>query len=598
MVIAAFPQPDQTPPPTLTYAQLKQERDQAIGRVKHLEEKLTKAVELEGRVFELEEWKRSTTELLATPNDVLSPAQRIAIVSLRLYKEQKEEQGKTGHQVFKTRIFSEQIGLGDEGSRKILHHLHDAGAIDLRVHEEWVDKKKKMWSTVECLPQLETAPATWGIGRDPNGKQCECNAGTLTTVAQHEQVATFTRVSTRCAKCNRTHRTKVYNRTVRSDRLTSEVLEFQTEAEAMALVDAEKSGQSLERTGDVLDQDMTFTALPLPCFSPTSGSDVNQGENYIEQPEDEPEAPDRGVPWSKGTPPEVLEPSTSIETLLLAIAGPDSQHLELLPTGEAKCIVHKGPVTLELVQRMMAGNYSPGTRLGYPNGMTRALCLDADTLENKQTLIDAASKLDSAGASPLLESSPSIHHPDNVHLWIIFDELVNAAAAWATIEAIVPELKDWPERWPGTGKRVRLPGAYYRRPGAAAWCQLWRPGGMHVSSDRAWALMLKEQTPACWVTASPPPVPEPVRRSTPARSTSSRWIPPTRPIQQGEQDTSLAPYAMAMAGKGMSEGDIFTELRRIVDELCEQIPGDPILDSSLWAKARSAVKKARGSYDG
>lgn len=364
--------------------------------------------------------------------------------------------------------------------------------------------------------------------------------------------------------------------------------------------------------------------------------DVNQGGNSRGLAEHEPEPLERGTSWTKTWTTSTAEPPSSmltswtktspitvpveeplaqngtiiarksaehasgliaspIESLLLDIAGPDPGHLELQPTGKIKCINHsEQPLTPDLIKAMLAGECSPGTTLKYPGGKTRALCLDADDPERARILLDAALKLDGAGASPLLESSPSVHHPGSLHLWLVFDGLVHAAAAYATVIEIVPELRDWPERWPEKGTRVRLPGAYYRRPGAEGWCQLWRPGGLHLSGERVFTLMLKAQTPASWVTASPPPAPEPVRRSTPARSTSSRWIPPTRPIQQSDQDTSLTGYAMKMADAfGMSEGAIYDELRRITDELCEQIPGDPILDSSLWAKARSAVKKAR-----
>ncbi len=193
----------------------------------------------------------------------------------------------------------------------------------------------------------------------------------------------------------------------------------------------------------------------------------------------------------------------------------------------------------------------------------------------------------------MLENSPSLDHPGSLHLWLLFDGLVHAESGFATVIEVVPELREWPERWPGPRTSIRLPGANYRRPGAEGWCQLWRPGGLHVSGDRAWALMLRSQTKADWVTATAIPDPEPARRS-PARSTNSRWIPPTLPIGQGNRDASLARYALAMADQcGMSEGDIYDKLRRIADELCEQVPGDPLLDSSLWAKARSAVKKAR-----
>lgn len=105
---------------------------------------------------------------------------------------------------------------------------------------------------------------------------------------------------------------------------------------------------------------------------------------------------------------EPLIPSTPAESLLLAIAGPDPAHLELQPTGDAKCTTLPQPVTLELVQRMLAGTCSPGTTLTYPNGLTRALAFDGDSPEQRSQLQAAAITLSGAGAIPLLEDSPSI----------------------------------------------------------------------------------------------------------------------------------------------------------------------------------------------
>jgi len=593
MVIAAFPQPDQTPPPTLTYAQLKQERDQAIGRVKHLEEKLTKAVELEGRVFELEEWKAATKLLLATPNNILSPAERIAVYALRDFKQRKEEEGNTGHQVFKSELFAKDTGLGIDRSRKILHKIADTGAINLRVEEEGEKKNKRYWFTVKCLDQLDTPPTTWGTARDPNGKICGCKAGTETTVTDFERRTSFTRVQTRCKRvgCKRIHSTIFYNRTVIGDDTpigTSR--HFDTEAEAIAVVEAEKSvrengGQTPENAVSSLGQNETSPPHSTSSFRPPSGSTINQGKDYIDVPEHEP-IPSTALELLPAESIRV-EPSTSIEDLLLAIAGPDPQHLELLPTGDTKCTTHAGPVTLELVQRMIAGTYSPGTRLSYPNGMTRAICLDADNSATKQTLIDAACKLSGSGASPLLESSPSIHHKDNVHLWLVFDGLVNAAAAWATIEAAAPELSGWSERWPGRRTCIRLPGAYYRRPGAEGWCQLWRPGGMHRTEGAAFGLLLDQQTPACWVTASPPP-PEPTPTSRPAFPVSSRVYTDGRPILQGARDDTLFSRASGIANRVSGE-ELVEAVRQVNEKCCRP----PLPDCDVLRIARSAEKKAR-----
>jgi hypothetical protein len=42
---------------------------------------------------------------------------------------------------------------------------------------------------------------------------------------------------------------------------------------------------------------------------------------------------------------------------------------------------------------------------------------------------------------------------------------------------------------------------------------------------------------------------------------------------------------------GMNEDEILEELRCIVAECCQDVPEDPIRDSFLVSKARSAVRK-------
>jgi hypothetical protein len=302
-----------------------------------------------------------------------------------------------------------------------------------------------------------------------------------------------------------------------------------------------------------------------------------------------------------GCPPAQPEPDP-VE-LLCAIAGDDDQHVEMRPTGSAKYVTVKAPVTPELARRHIAGEVMVGANLKHAGGTTRGLCFDADTPEEKTKLVAAAIACRASGARPLLSDSPSIGHPGSMHLWLIYDQLVDAAAAFATAEKYAPELASFDERWP-SNRRVRLPAGYYRRPGAGGWCAVWVPGGLHRTGAEAFALLCRELTPASWVPASwvtekPPPARPPAPQRPPSAAAAHAWRPPTRPILNGHRDNALTELAAAMVAKaGMAESEVFDELCRIRDELCESVPGDPIMDSSLLSKARRAVRKYGGRRDG
>jgi hypothetical protein len=289
------------------------------------------------------------------------------------------------------------------------------------------------------------------------------------------------------------------------------------------------------------------------------------------------------------------EPEPDPVEFLCAIAGTDAQHVEMRPAGGAKYLTVNGPVTPELARRHIAGEVMVGTTLRHGDE-TRALCWEADSPDGARALAAAAIELTASGARPLLSDSPSRDHPGGRHLWLAFDQLVDTAAAVATAERHAPALATLEERWP-CNKRVRLPAGFYRRPGAEGWCALWVPGGVHRTGPKAFDLLCRESTQAAWVTERPQPPPAPPRRRVSAARRG--WLPPTRPILNGHRDESLRDFAAAMAGQaGMSETDIFEELCRIRDELCEDVPGDRITDASLRAKAGSAVRKYGGRRDG
>jgi transcription initiation factor TFIIIB Brf1 subunit/transcription initiation factor TFIIB len=116
--------------------------------------------------------------------------------------------------------------------------------------------------------------------------------------------------------------------------------------------------------------------------------------------------------------------------LLVENAGPAPQHIEMnLPDKKGRPRKY-GPVyhtfTLEDARAHLAGKKTKGARLWRPDGMTRALCYDADTLETWQALLDATRLLRMAGYVVLLEDSPVGR---GGHLWIIYTGLVDARCA-------------------------------------------------------------------------------------------------------------------------------------------------------------------------
>ena len=195
--------------------------------------------------------------------------------------------------------------------------------------------------------------------------------------------------------------------------------------------------------------------------------------------------------------------------LLLALAGQTDEHIEMSRTGAKKYYtVDRALTTNDLLDHLQGGQ-ARGATCSRPDGLTRGLCWDADDPENWELLQQAARQLAQAGYSPILEPSPASR---GGHLWVIYNDLVNAAAAKQHVQEIAPQLADIVEYWPGpqTAKkwnRVRLPGGRYVRHGrhveqpVKAWCKLLAIATGEASQDgrSAAKLLLSNQTPAAIV---------------------------------------------------------------------------------------------------
>jgi len=188
--------------------------------------------------------------------------------------------------------------------------------------------------------------------------------------------------------------------------------------------------------------------------------------------------------------------------LLVAIAGPLPVHIEMSARGPKKYYEVHRPFDERDGRLHLAGWRTKGAALCYPDGMTRALCYDADTLTDWERLQEAARVLAGCGYVPLLEASPAGR---GGHLWIIYSGLVEASWAQRQAVARAPQLQEISECWPGTAHKVRLPGGKYMQPGFAAWCTLADAEGTLLATDgqRAARVLLDFQTPATVVPASP-----------------------------------------------------------------------------------------------
>ena len=197
-------------------------------------------------------------------------------------------------------------------------------------------------------------------------------------------------------------------------------------------------------------------------------------------------------------PPENL---VAAARLLVEIAGPMPVHIEMSARGPKKYYEVHRPFTERDGRLHLAGWRTKGATLRYPDGMTRALCYDADTPTDWQCLQEAARALAACGYEPLLEASPVGR---GGHLWIIYGGLVVASWAQRHAAARAPQLQEISECWPGAAHKVRLPGGKYVQPGVAAWCTLADAAGTTLATDGASAarVLLDFQTAATVVPAS------------------------------------------------------------------------------------------------
>jgi TOTE conflict system, Archaeo-Eukaryotic Primase domain len=171
---------------------------------------------------------------------------------------------------------------------------------------------------------------------------------------------------------------------------------------------------------------------------------------------------------------------THAAELLVEIAGPESVHIEMSERGPKKYYDVKRAITEQDARNHLKGWKTKGAYLRRPDGLTRALCYDADTSQDWEYLLDSARRLSAAGYHPIVETSPV----RGGHLWIIYTHLVDATAAHQHAAIVAPMLQQFKESWPGSSpNKVRLPGGTYVKPGFAAWCKLHDAHGGLIAEE-------------------------------------------------------------------------------------------------------------------
>jgi hypothetical protein len=192
--------------------------------------------------------------------------------------------------------------------------------------------------------------------------------------------------------------------------------------------------------------------------------------------------------------------------LLLSLAGPSDEHIEMSRTADKKYYTVSRPLTERDLLDHLRGGKARGALCHYPDERTWGLGWDEDTAAGWAVLQDAARTLVAVGYRPILEPSPAGR---GGHLWIIFDALVNTNNARQHIYSIAPVLATIKEYWPGPQdakrwNKVRLPGGKYVRPRINAWCQLISVSDGETSHDglSAAQVLLAHQTPATIVAVS------------------------------------------------------------------------------------------------
>lgn len=441
--------------------------------------------DLSAKLNELQAWEERRRKYDSIPNQALSAKAVRMATHLDAEKQKWSAEGKAGPQMINVERLGAEIGFGEAAARSALDELARVGHTRI-IKGEPIDIPTKNGRTIPIEPILieplnrDPDELDLSVGRNHGGWRCaKCPRGTGTTTREEPDEVqmikrTIKRTNVYCAGCGQHLAT--------TSHAHDEVVSSRTVKTGNGVSKPNLTGSQIE-----------IGTLPTPT-----------------EPADPPTGPQLGNVNQLGGDT-TKEPESPAE-FLASIAGTEDRHIEMQPAGATRYQTVASAITPALAAEHLAGRRCLGGSLKHADGTARALCFDGDDAAQAAILKQSAVALAVAGAHPVLVGSPSVTHPGGGHLWIVFDQCVNAAAALATIYHHAPELREIGEYWPRPSwAAVRLPGAYYKRPEAEGWCDLWAPGGVHRTGQDAVEFLMSRQTPAAWVTESPEEPPEPPR---------------------------------------------------------------------------------------
>jgi len=222
MGLATAPQTEQTPPHSLAYAQLKKERDQAVGRVQYLEHSVVNLqklnAKLQGRIDERAAKERWRTTLHAVPTKTLGPSEKLVLEDLYAVFRGRANHGCDPNMALGMQCRAKKIGLSDTTYRRSVETLAKIGALELtKLRDEETGRKRFLAKPMTAF----WAPATIArkVERDYGYRERRCpahpTADIIKTSTVHVARVTVTTTTTtyKCTQCKKT----VSRETLRSE---------------------------------------------------------------------------------------------------------------------------------------------------------------------------------------------------------------------------------------------------------------------------------------------------------------------------------------------------------------------------------------------
>lgn len=461
---------------------------------------------------ELENYIKWEERLFSNPH--LSATHKLTLIATRRAALRGQTHDAQGRTRLNLNGIAEHIGVSPDTVGRNLKYLATIGVVDRQTVPE-IQENGERWTRVYARFNSELLQTPEKIvpitPRNHGGNRYQC---------QHcgsEQVTIKRKITLICKCC---HHESLLEETERDQEPTSDQ-------------------QYASEKDTVQADDLQDNKKPV---SPPMSGDASDG------------APEN-IPTDKQNRQQEASEIETAAALLLALAGPSDEHIEMSKRGPKKYYTVFRKLTLDDLCDHLRGGKARGALCQYHDGQTRVLAWDTDTPEQWATVEDAARRLVAAGYLPVLEPSPARR---GGHLWILFDALVIANAARQHVYELAPALKLLDEYWPGPldakrWNKVRLPGGRYVRPDVNAWCQLISVSDGETSQDgnSAARLLIDHQTPASLV---PPPTDDAVPTVDDGGGTECQNVPPhdndgAAPDNQGLDSQWHVKYGQTDEGK-------------------------------------------------